>query len=125
MTGFLADIIVILHFLFVLFVIFGALFLLLSKKFIWLHLPAAIWGAFIEYTGWICPLTPLENRLRFEAGEGVYEGGFVENYIIPVLYPEALTRNLQILLGTLVIVINLTLYWIAFRIRARNQNSNK
>ncbi len=114
MAGILADVVVIVHFLFVLFVIFGALLLLKSWKFIWLHLPAAVWGALVEFTGWICPLTPLENRLRFRAGQDTYQGDFVENYIMPILYPEALTRNTQMILGSLVIVINIILYGLAF-----------
>ena len=114
MAGWLADIIVVIHFLFVIFVIFGSLLLLWSRKIVWFHLPAALWGALIEFTGWICPLTPLENRFRFQAGRDIYDKGFVENYILPVLYPQALTRNIQIVLGFLVIVINLTLYWFVF-----------
>lgn len=121
MDSFLADSIVIIHFLFVGFVIFGGILLIWSKKFIILHLPAAIWGALIEFTGWICPLTPLENELRYKAGQGMYEGGFVENYILPVLYPSGLTRNLQIVLGILVLVINICIYWFALKRKGKNR----
>jgi hypothetical protein len=113
----LAELVVVIHFLFVLFVVFGALLLFWSKKFVLLHPPAVIWGALIEFTGWICPLTPLENKLRYHAGRAIYEGGFVENYVIPVLYPDGLTRQIQIALGILVVVFNLFLYWVVFRRR--------
>jgi hypothetical protein len=76
----------------------------------YLHLPAAAWGAFIEFAGGICPLTPLENFLRARAGLQGYQGGFVAHYILPVLYPHGLTRNIQLVLGILVIVTNLVVY---------------
>lgn len=117
----IADLVVLIHFSFVLFVVFGALLLFWSKKIIWLHLPAAIWGALIEFTGWICPLTPLENRLRLKAGKEVYEGNFIDYYIMPILYPDYLSRNLQFLLGTLVILVNALLYWFAFRYHFKRQ----
>ena len=106
----LADITVIIHFLFILFVITGALLALRWKKIILLHIPAVIWGAVVEYTGWICPLTPWENRFRTLAGEAVYRGDFIGNYILPVIYPGDLTRDMQIILGTIVILINVILY---------------
>lgn len=111
----IADLIILFHFSFVLFVIFGASTLFWSKRLVLLHFPAAVWGALIEFTGWICPLTPLENRFRLKAGRQMYEGGFVDHYIVPVLYPDNLTRELQILLGCLVILVNVVLYWFAFR----------
>ncbi|MBU2514863.1 DUF2784 domain-containing protein [bacterium] len=110
----LVNIIVIVHFSFVLFVVFGAFLLIWSRKIIWLHLPAAIWGVVVEYCGWICPLTPLENRLRYSAGREIYKGGFIENNIMPILYPDNLTREIQYLLGTCVIIINGILYWYVF-----------
>ena len=76
----------------------------------WLHVPAAVWGVLIEYTGWICPLTPLENSLRMRGGEAGYSGGFIEHYIQPLLYPAGLTRSTQIVLGSLVLVLNLVAY---------------
>jgi hypothetical protein len=106
----LADLVVGLHFLFVLFVIFGGLLALKWPKVAYVHLPAALWGAFIELAAGICPLTPLENSLRRQAGQAGYEGGFIEHYIIPVLYPSGLTREIQLALGLLVIVINLAIY---------------
>ncbi len=80
------------------------------------HIPAALWGALIEFRGWICPLTPLENRLRHRAGMNAYEGGFLENYLTPILYPEFLTREIQIGLGVFVLLLNCVVYaWILIR----------
>lgn len=90
----------------------------------YLHIPAALWGAAIELAGGICPLTPLEHWLRRQAGSTSYSGGFVEHYILPLLYPSALTRNIQLLLGLLVIVLNLTIYAYVFR-NARQRNGNR
>jgi len=106
----LADVVVVVHFAFVLFVVFGGLLVLCRQKVMYLHLPAVAWGAFIEYTGGICPLTPLENSLRARAGLQGYQGGFIEHYLVPVLYPSGLTRNIQFILGSLVIVSNLLIY---------------
>jgi hypothetical protein len=116
----LADLILALHFVFVLFVVLGGLLVLRWPRIAWLHIPAAIWGVLIEYTGWICPLTPLENSLRTRGGEAGYNGGFIEHYIQPLLYPAGLTRSTQVVLGSLVLVLNLTAYGIAVsRMRRR------
>src|SRR2546422_952972 len=85
------------------------------SRIAWLHLPCALWGAVIEYQGWVCPLTPLENDLRRRAGLAGYAGGFVEHYVLPVLYPAGLTRPVQALLGTLVVVVNLIAYGVLLR----------
>ncbi len=108
--GILADIVVWLHLVFVVFVLAGASLAIWRRRMLWLHLPAVFWAIWIELTGGICPLTPLENWLRSRAGQGGYRGDFVEHYLLPVLYPGGLTRNLQILLGLLVIMINAALY---------------
>lgn len=108
--GMLAEAVVLLHLGFVLFVIFGGLLAFRWRRAPWFHLPAAAWGALIEFAGWICPLTPLENWLRRLGGQSGYQGGFVEHYILPVLYPHGLTRNVQVLLGTLVVLFNLAIY---------------
>lgn len=113
--GVLAEVVVVLHFCFVLFVLFGGAVALRWPKAVWVHLPAAAWGALISFAGWVCPLTPLEKWLRREGGSAGYEGGFVEHYILPVLYPRALTRDVQILLGAIVILLNLLIYWHVFR----------
>ena len=111
----LADLVVGLHFVFVLFVVGGGLLVLRWPKVAFVHLPAAVWGAAIEFAGWICPLTPLENSLRRQAGEGGYSTGFIEHYLLPILYPSALTRDIQVLLGAAVIGVNLTIYLYVLR----------
>ena len=97
------------------FVVLGGLLVLRWRRVIWLHLPAAVWGALIEFAGWICPLTPLEKWLRRQGGLGGYQGGFVEHYILPLLYPSALTRTVQLVLGAVVIAVNLIIYWQVWR----------
>ena len=111
----LADLLVLVHLVFVLFVVLGGLLVLRWPRLAWLHLPAAAWGAFIEAVGWICPLTPLENLLRQHAGEAGYAGGFIEHYIITLLYPPGLTRNLQFVLTAIVVAINLAVYAVLLR----------
>lgn len=111
----LADFVFLTHLAFVMFVVLGAIALWKVPRLAWLHLPAVAWGASIEFMGWTCPLTPLEQSLRHLAGESGYQGGFVEHYLVPLLYPQELTREVQILLGTLVLVINVIAY--AFVIR--------
>jgi len=113
----LADLVVGLHFVFVVFVVVGGLLVLRWPKLAYLHIPAVVYGAAIEFAGWICPLTPLENSLRRQAGEAGYSTGFVEHYLLPVLYPSALTRDIQVLLGVVVIGINLSIYIHVFRRR--------
>jgi uncharacterized membrane protein YhhN len=115
--GFLADLVVALHFLFVLFVVFGGLLVLRWPKVAYVHLPVAAYGALIELVGWICPLTPLEKQLREQAGLEAYQGDFVEHYILPVLYPSGLTRGVQLVLGALVIGINIAIYGVLVRRR--------
>ncbi len=106
----LADFVVACHLCFVLFAVGGSFLVLRWPRLIWLHLPAAGWAALIEFAGWICPLTPLENWFRIKSGETGYEGGFIEHYILPLLYPDALTRETQIVLGIGVVVMNLVIY---------------
>jgi len=106
----LADLVVAIHFAFVLFVVMGALLVLRWPRCAWVHLPAAAWGVLIEYAGWVCPLTPLEQWLRRAGGERAYQGGFVEHYIVPLLYPLGLTRGTQWVLGTIVLAVNVAVY---------------
>jgi hypothetical protein len=106
----LADLVVGLHVAFVVFVVVGGLLALRWPRMALVHLPAAVWGALIEFQGWICPLTPLEKSLRAAAGQAGYEGGFIEHYLLPVLYPSGLTRGVQLVLGTAVVAINLGVY---------------
>ena len=113
-----ADTVLVVHLAFVLFVVLGGLAVLRWPKLAWVHLPVVAWGAAIEFGGWVCPLTPLENHLRRAAGESGYSGGFVEHYITAVIYPEGLTREHQIALGVLVLVINLAVYAVLLRRRS-------
>jgi hypothetical protein len=118
----LADFVVAVHFLFVVFVVLGGLLVLRWPRIAYLHVPAALWGAWIEFAGWVCPLTPLENALRTEAGVAAYQDGFVEHYVLPVLYPSALTRHIQLLLGCLVLGLNLGIYGYLLRRKRREQH---
>jgi hypothetical protein len=111
----LADAVVVVHLLFVVFVMAGGFLLVRWPRLAWLHLPAAAWGALIEFTGGICPLTPLENRLRAQSGESAYSGSFVEHYLLPILYPENLTLPVQMVLGGVVVGVNLLAYALAYR----------
>jgi hypothetical protein len=111
----LADLVVLIHLSFVIFVVLGGLLALKWRWVAWLHLPAAIWGALIEFGGWICPLTPLENWLRNQGGEEGYAGGFIQHYMVPVLYPDGLTREIQIVLGLAVVILNLIVYALILR----------
>lgn len=120
--GPLAEVVVVIHFCFVLFVLFGGLLALRWRWVAWIHLPAALWGAALEFAGWICPLTPLEKWLRRQGGLGGYEGSFIEHYILALLYPRGLTRPVQLALGCLVIALNAYVYWRVFR-RGRNERA--
>jgi len=118
----LADVILVLHLGFVLFVVLGGLLLVRWPWIAFVHLPAAAWGVWIEYAGAICPLTPLEQQLRQRGGETAYAGGFVEHYITAVLYPAGLTRGIQLVLGSGVLLLNLILYLRWWRRRARRRS---
>lgn len=121
----LADLVLVVHLAFVLFVVLGGLLVLKWPRLALLHVPAAIWGVLIEYSGWICPLTPIENSFRVRGGVAGYSGGFIEHYIQPVLYPAGLTRATQMVLGTVVLILNLTAYGIVVsRMRHRDLIGN-
>ena len=112
----LANLVVILHLAFIAFVVAGGVFAIRWRWVAFLHLPAVLWAIFIERTSGVCPLTPLENALRAEAGEAGYPGGFVEHYLIPVIYPSGLTPERQDLLATAVGVVNVVVYaWVGWR----------
>jgi hypothetical protein len=115
----LADAVVLVHGLFIAFVVAGAALLWRWPRLVWLHLPAVLWGAYAEFSGAICPLTPLENRLRALAGEAGYAQGFVEHYLLALIYPQALTREVQLALGAAVLLLNLVLYALWLRSRRR------
>ncbi len=106
----MADAVVVLHLLFVVFAVAGGLLVIRWRWVVWLHIPAAAWAAAIEFGGGICPLTPLENWLRAGDGPPAYSGDFVTHYILPVLYPAELTRELQIVFGTIVLLLNFGIY---------------
>ncbi len=105
-----ADAVALLHGAFVLFVVLGGLLVWRWPRLAWLHLPAAAWGALIEFTGWMCPLTPLEHHLRQMIGQAGYAGGFVDHYLLALLYPAGLTREGQWALGAFVLVVNGAVY---------------
>ncbi|HEV7165876.1 MAG TPA: DUF2784 domain-containing protein [Gammaproteobacteria bacterium] len=111
----LADLVVLLHFAFVAFVVLGGLLVLCWPRVAWLHLPAAAWGAFVELYLHYCPLTPLENWLRERGGLDTYGRGFIDHYIVPVIYPPGLTPGLQFLLGIALVVSYLAIYAVAWR----------
>lgn len=106
----LADAVLLLHLAFIVFVVFGGFLVRRFPRLVWLHLPAAAWGAFVELAAWPCPLTPLENHFRRLSGTAGYGGGFVEHYLVPTIYPQDLLREGQIALGIAVIVINIVAY---------------
>ena len=111
----LADLTILLHTTFILFVVFGGLLVFWRRGFIWIHAPCAVWGILIEFQGWVCPLTYLENDLRAAANIGGYDGGFIDHYLVPLVYPSGLTSDTQILLGLVVLFINVVIYVLIWR----------
>ncbi|HJU49947.1 MAG TPA: DUF2784 domain-containing protein [Pseudogulbenkiania sp.] len=111
----LADAVLLLHLGFIVFALLGGLLVLWRRGWLWWHLPAACWALTIELSGWICPLTPLENRLRALGGVAGYHGGFVENYIVPLIYPAALNRDIQLVLAGVVVAVNFAVYGYVIR----------
>jgi len=105
-----ANSILMVHFAFILFVVFGGLLVFYKKWMPWLHIPAIFWAVLIEFFGWICPLTPMENHFRVLAGQSGYNQGFIQHYLLTVIYPDGLTRQVQILLGLGVLILNLLVY---------------
>jgi hypothetical protein len=108
--SFLSDIVVLVHFIYVIFAIVGGVLCIWWRKIIWLHIPAALWAAIISFAGWICPLTYLEDWFRFKGGGTGYSEGFIVKYIEPVLHPAGLTRRHQIGIGIIIVVLNLVIY---------------
>jgi hypothetical protein len=115
----LASAVLILHAAFIVFVLFGGLLTLRWRTLPWLHLPAVLWVILIELNGWICPLTPLENRLLEAAGARGYSGGFIEHYLLPLIYPPGLTAGVQVLIAALVACLNVAVYVLLWRRRRR------
>ena len=121
----LADLVLIVHLAFVVFVLCGGLLVLRWRWIAWLHLPAAVWGTVVEFSGWVCPLTPLENWLRTQGGEAGYEDDFTTRYLLPILYPVDLTRDVQMLLGTVVVLLNAAVYWWLWYMQAGRAARNR
>lgn len=120
----LADLVVVFHLGFVLFVILGGLLVLRWPRLVWVHLPAALWGIWVELSSTICPLTPLENHLRQLGGEAGYSGGFIAHYILPVLYPAGLSPRVQVVLGIFVVLLNAGVYGTVWRRRGTRTNTD-
>ena len=120
-----ADLVLVAHFAFIILVVAGALVAFRFSWFAWIHIPAASWGAFVELTGRICPLTTLENFLRVHAGQEGYANSFVEQYIFPVIYPAGLTRQVQLLLAGLVVAVNVIIYAMILLRKRTVQEVNK
>ena len=118
----LADLVVLVHVAFVVFAILGGLLAARWRRLVWIHLPAVIWAVIVEVFGWVCPLTPLENWLRRRGGQAGYPSDFIAHYILPVLYPEELSREVQITLGAIVLLINLSVYTWIFRCKKTSRN---
>jgi hypothetical protein len=117
----LADAVLLLHGVFIVWVVAGSVAVCWRPAWVWLHLPAVAWGAWISFSGGICPLTPLEQSLRRAAGQAGYEGGFIERYLTAAIYPDGLTPTHQVLLGVAVLAINLVGYGLAWRRAARQR----
>jgi hypothetical protein len=121
----LADLVVLTHLAFIVFALFGGLLALRWRWMPWVHLPAVAWGASVSFFGWFCPLTPLENALRRASGSPGYAGDFVEVYIVPIIYPTALTREIQGLLGLGVLTVNLGIYLVvSWRLRKGSERQS-
>jgi len=118
-----ADVLLVLHLAFVVFVMLGGLLLLKWRWLIFLHLPAVAWGILVELRGWLCPLTPLEQHFRTLAGETAYSGGFIQHYLLPLIYPAGLTREVQTILAMVVIATNLVIYTVVYVNYRRGRHS--
>ena len=116
----LADLVVVFHFLFIVFAIIGGVLALRWRWIPWLHLPFVAWGAAVEHTGQVCPLTPLENSLRAAGGAAGYPGGFIEHYLLAAIYPAGLTRDIQLALACILLSLNAAVYFFVWRRARRN-----
>ena len=120
----IADILVVIHFIFIVFVVLGG-FLVFKKRWVSiLHIPSVLWAALLEINGWLCPLTPLEHYFRQLSGSSDYTGGFIDHYLVAIIYPEGLTREMQITLGFIVLGINLVIYALVFGKRSPGKKSS-
>ncbi len=113
-----ANLVMLLHFAFIVFALFGSLAVLRWPTLAWVHLPVVGWGVLVAVMGWVCPLTPLENRLRQAGGQNGYSESFIEHYLAALIYPEGLTRQMQITLGMVLLLVNIGAYaWLYWRSR--------
>jgi hypothetical protein len=119
--GLMAELVLVVHLAFVAFVALGGFLVWRWRRLAWIHLPVALWGAAIAVTGFTCPLTPLENRLLRLGGRAGYHGGFIEHYVTAALYPDGLTRQAQLVLGTAVLALNLIVYWRVMALSRRDR----
>ncbi len=117
----LANATVLLHLLFIAFIVFGGLLALFWPRMAWVHLPVALWGVVVQWMSWVCPLTPLENWFRARGGVATYPDGFVEHHVLPVLYPIGIGPRLHWVLGLVVLVANAAIYATVFHRRARER----
>jgi hypothetical protein len=124
-TQLLADLVLVVHAAFIAFVALGGPLVARWPRLAWLHLPAVAWGAGISFAGAICPLTPLENALRAAAGDGGYEGSFIAHYLLRFIYPDGLTREIQVAIGVAVLVVNAAAYAWAWRRRAVSRGAGR
>lgn len=122
-AGAAADAVLLLHLGFIGFVTLGGFLVLRWPRLAWLHLPCMLWGVLVEVAGWTCPLTPLEVYFRQLAGQAGYGGGFIEQYLVPLIYPAGLTRTTQIILGSALLLLNLAIYAALFYRLGRNRAS--
>ena len=120
----LADLVVLIHFAFIIFAVLGGILTYWWKKALWLHIPVVLWAGWIEFTGGICPLTPLENWLRSRGEQAAYAIDFVGKYILPLVYPEGLTRGIQLVLGAIVVLVNILIYVCIFKIRKTREGKS-
>jgi len=121
----LADLVLLLHLFFILFVVFGGLLVVYRLWLAWLHIPVVIWGVLLELNHWICPLTPLENYFRRRAGNGSYDTGFIEHYLTDFIYPDWLTPEIQIVMGMTVALLNILIYgYLLYRVTGSLSNRN-
>jgi hypothetical protein len=119
--GLMADLVLVAHLAFVVFVGLGGLLVWRWRRLAWVHVPVALWGATIAAVGFTCPLTPIENRLQRLGGRAGYQGGFIEHYVTALVYPAGLTREAQIVLGAAVLALNLAIYWRVLAISRRER----
>lgn len=118
----LVDLVMVLHLLFILFALLGGLLLLQHRAWGLVHIPAAVWAVLVEWQGYLCPLTPLEQRLRLAAGEQGYQGGFIDHYLMAIIYPAGLTQNIQLWLGLVALLVNVLIYgWVGYRLSRRRR----